>query len=125
MPRRNKNDDGQFEKGLHAPDLRNLAIECLETYFEGKSWFIGGPVPSCEYLSDNSIKMLLRTKFDDKTFMFIHQHCLPKISQPDNYTEPTVPWTVSFLIGLLADMKRLGVPKDFQPGLLLLHFKFY
>ena len=126
MPRRPKRNCEQnpLEKGSHSVDLKELAIHALKSFFEQKSWFIGGPIPQKELLSEESIKTILRTPFDDATFTFLHEHCLIRVPQPDSYTEKSVPWTVAFLISLLGEMKALGLPKDFQPGLALLYFKF-
>lgn len=126
MPRRDKRncDDNPFEKGCHAPDLKKLAIDCLTEYFKDKSWFVGGPIPDRVLFSDSSIKTVLRTQFDHATFSHIHDMCLPRIRQPSDYTETSVPWSVAFLIRLLNSMKSRSVPKEFQPGFALLYFHF-
>ena len=126
MSRKPKNnfDEIQYQKGDHALDLKKLAHQSIESYFKDKFWFVGGPIPFKELFSDNSLKTVIRTPFDDETFDFIHEECLTKISQPPSYKEKSVPWSVTFLIQLLNEMKALGLPKDFQPGLLLLYFKF-
>ncbi len=113
-----------YEKGDNAPDLKKLARYAIESFLSKKSWFAGGPIPRRELYTDNNIKTILRTPFDDKTFKFIHEECLTKVDQPRWYTEKTVSWQVTFLIQLLNEMKALGLPKDFQPGLVLLYFKF-
>jgi len=126
MPRKAKRDcaENPLEKGQHAPDLRNLAIYSIKTFFEDKSYFCGGTIPERELLSENSIKTVLRTQNDDPTFKFIHEQCLERLPVPKNANESSIPWTVQFLISLLTDMKKKWLPKDFQPGLLLLYFKF-
>ena len=126
MSRRPKRtcEEIQFEKGCHAPDLRKMALEGIKNYFADKSWFIGGPIPECELLTDLSIDTVLKTPFNGDTFDFIHNECLKKVPQPKSFVDQGVPWTVSFLIKMLSDMKKLGLPKDFQPGFALLYFKF-
>lgn len=126
MPRRPKRncEENPYEKGVHSVDLKELASHSLDSFFKTKSWFVGGPIPKKDLFSDDSIKTVLRTPFDDKTFTFLHEECLVKVPQASWYTETSVPWTVAFLIQLINEMKSLGLPKDFQPGLLLLYFKF-
>jgi hypothetical protein len=122
-PKRSCQDD-HCKKVTHSLDVKKLAKSSIEDYFKTKNWFAGGPIPKQELLSDQSIKTVLNTPFDDSTFTFIHENCLVKIPQPSSYTEPSLPWTVEFLLELLREMKSLGLPKDFQPGLVLLYFKF-
>lgn len=127
MPKREKRscESNPLEKGCHAVDLRQLAIETLQTYFSNKSWFVGGSIPVRELLSDSSVKTILRTQFDDVTFNYIHEQCLSKVPAPAGFeAEPNMPWSVVFLLQLLSEMKMMGFPKDFQPGLILLYFKF-
>lgn len=126
MPKRERRncENNPLEKGCHAPDQRKSAIECIQTFFRNKNWYLGGPIPERELLTEVSVKTVLRFQFDDETFNYIHDRCLSRLTQPRDYTEPTVPWTVSFLIGLLREMNRAHIPKDFQPGMLLLYFKF-
>lgn len=126
MPRRAKRDcaENPLEKGQHAPDLRKLAEYSIETFFEDKQWFCGGPIPQKELLSEESIRIVLRTQNDDETFLFIHEKCLEKLPKPRGHKDGNVPWTVQFLLSLISDMKKKWLPKDFQPGLLLLYFKF-
>jgi hypothetical protein len=126
MPRKAKRvcEDNLLEKGLHVLDLRNLAIECIKAFLAQKQSYEGRPLSSEELITDDNIKTVLRTQFDDETFLFIHNKCLSRIPQPDWYKESTVPWNVHYLLGLLQELKYLKLPKDFQPGLLLLYFKY-
>lgn len=127
MPRKVKRDydNNPFETGPNAERLRELAQWSIEAFFEDKSYFIGGPIPNNELLSDDSILLLLRATSTDKLFNFIHEECLEKLRQPLHWSHSKmVPWTIDTLIGLLKDMHRNFIPKDFEPGLLLLYFKF-
>ena len=126
MPRRAKRDceSNPLEKGLHAPDLKALAIESIKAFLHGREHHSGGTIPEKELYSDSSLKTVLRTQFDDKTFEYIHKRCLSQIPRDPSYRETTVPWNVHYLLGLLKELKGLTLPKDFQPGLLLLFFKF-
>lgn len=126
MSRRPKRDyeDQFFDKACHAKDLRKFALESLRIFFEDKSWFAGGPIPERDLFSEESVMTLLRTPFNDTTFDFIHENCLSKIPQPKWFKDEGISWSVTFLLELLSMMKSLGLPKDFQPGLTLLYFKF-
>lgn len=126
MPRRAKRDceNNPLEKGQHAPDLRELARLSLKAFLQSKTHHSGGSIPEKELFSDASFKTVLRTPFDDKTFHYIHDKCLPTIPKQKWYKDATVPWTVHVLLGLLAELKMLQIPKEIQPGLLLLYFKF-
>jgi hypothetical protein len=125
MPRRPKRDcdNNPLEKGPIAPDLRMLAVTSIRDFLGSKSSYLGEPIPDWELYTDDNIKTVLRTQNDDKTFEFIHERCLSRIPKNPSYRESTVPWTVHLLLWLLQDMKNLRLPKDFQPGLLLLYFK--
>ena len=126
MPRKAKRDceSNPFEKGLHAPDLRELARSSLRNFLKPKQNHRGRPIEDEDLFSEDSFKTVLRTQFDDKTFDFIHIECLSRIPKQKWYKESTVPWNVHYLLGLLHELKMLGVPKEFQPGLLMLYFKF-
>lgn len=125
MPRRSKRDvDNPYEKGSHAVDFHKLAETCIRLFFEDKSWFCGGPIPQRELISEFSIQTVLRTRFDDRCFDFIHNECLPKIPNTKVFDNNTVTWEVHCLLQLISELKYLGVPKEFQPGLLMLYFKF-
>lgn len=112
-----------FEKGTHAPDLKELAKSSILSYLNGKQSFQGETLNPKLLLTENNIKVVLRTNFDDETFLFIHNNCLSKIESDPFYNENTVPWNVHYLLGMLKELKKMQLPKEFQPGLLLLYFK--
>lgn len=113
-----------FEKGRHIKDLRIIIKEGIKIFFENKKWFAGGKIPQCELLSDSSVDVVLKTPFNESSFGFFHDCCLSKISCPKDFVDEGVPWEVCYLISLLREMKIYGLPKDFQPGFLMLFFKF-
>jgi hypothetical protein len=115
--------DSFLDEDENSLDLRNLAIFCIKSFFVGKKKESGESIPVKELLSDLSVKTVLRTPFDDDTFLFIHENCLSQIPKPADYETP-ISWPVFYLLGLLSEMRKLGLPKDFQPGLVLLYFKF-
>jgi len=126
MPRRARRDceDNPLEKGEFAPNIQKDAEKSIRTFFGDKSWFCGGPIPQSELQADWAVKIVLRTHFDEAVFRFIHEECLAKIPADPSYKDPSVPWTVHTLLSLLDGMRSYGISKDFQPGLLLLYFKF-
>lgn len=126
MPRRPKRncEDNPLEKGTHAPDLRQLARSAIKDFLQDKERHSGGNISQTELYSDDSIKTVLRTQFDDATFEYIHENCLSRIPPSKKYRDATVPWPVHVLLGLLTELKYLQIPKELQPGLLLLYFKF-
>src|SRR4051812_27671516 len=126
MPRKPKRDmvDNFFECSEHSADLRILAKHCLEVFLSEKTDHKDQPINKGMLLSDENIKLVLRTPFDDFTLNFIHNKCLSQIPKQPWYRDKTVPWNVHYLLGLLVEMRSLMVPKEFQPGLLLLYFKF-
>ena len=115
--------DSFLDEDENSLDLRNLAIFCIKSFFAGKKKDSGQNISLTELMSDLSVKTVLRTPFDDDTFNFIHDNCLSQIPKPVDYETP-ISWPVFYLLGLLSDMRKLGLPKDFQPGLVLLYFKF-
>jgi hypothetical protein len=125
MPRKPKRDeDGSLEKGTFAPDVKEFVRKTLKSFFEFKEGYDQKPIPEHHLFSDESFRTVLRTPFDDNTFLFIHKNCLAKIPKQKWYRDTTVSWQVHYLIGLINDLKSLHVPKEFQAGLILLFFKF-
>jgi hypothetical protein len=126
MPRKAKRDcaENPFEKGPHAPDLRELARQCMGLFLGDKITHRDQPIPRKLLYSEDSFRTVLRTPFDDDTFNYIHEKCLSKIPKLPWYRESTVPWNVHYLLGLIEELRSLHVPKEFQPGLILLYFKF-
>lgn len=113
-------------KGDFSPDLTKLVHESIRLFFEDKTRFDGTPIPSESLFSEHSFNTVLKSMFDGRTFDYIHCHCLSQLIPPDSYSSdgPGDTWGVRFLLSLLRDLKSKGLPKEFQPGLLLLYFKF-
>ena len=105
-------------------DLKCFAREAISRFFKDKQYFCGGNVPQCELIGDFATKTVLRSRFDERCFEFIHEKCLPLIPKDPKYNDPSLTWTVHCLLELLASMRAREVPIDFQPGMLLLWFQF-
>lgn len=125
MPRKAKRDteENPLEKGVHADDVKDSAVQCIRRFFCGRKSLDGRDVCLKELITDENVKRVLRTQFDDQTFDHIHNHCLPTIPKSRKYHDPTLTWEVHCLLRLLGRMRKLRIPKEFQPGLLLLYFK--
>lgn len=113
-----------LEKSLFTSDLKQLARHSIQIFLQHKRHFTDRGLTLDELLTDDNVKIVRRTPFDDPTFLFIHDRCLSQIKASPDYRDNTVPWSVHFLLGLLTDLKSLQLPKDFQPGLILLYFKY-
>jgi hypothetical protein len=124
MSRAKRNVESPYEKGVHGADFRELAKACIEVFFAEKSWFCGGSIPRRELISEFSITTVLRTQYDDRCFGFIHSECLPRIPNIEGHDNLTVSWEVHCLLQLIDELQKMHVPKELQPGLLLLYFKF-
>lgn len=116
--------DDPCEKMEYVEDLRKFAEHCIQLFFNNKQHVCGDPIPECEKSSEFAVQTVLRTQFDDRCFDFIHEFCLPVFPIDPKYDESTVPWSVHCLLGLLAEMRSMEIPKEQQPGMLLLYFKF-
>lgn len=126
MPRRAKKDveHNPLEKGFHAGDIKKFVELCLQAYFAKRKWFCGGPIPESELYSDFSFRTVLRTQFDDQWEHVVHNQCLVWIQRDPSYQSATLSWPVYCLLGILAEMRAMGIPKEFQPGMVYLYFKF-
>lgn len=126
MPRKPRRDslEDLYDKSDHTADIHKLVDDCIHLFFKEKKYFCGGAIPEMELLSEFAKQTVQRTQFDDRCFDFLHERCLPSFPVDPTYEEHTVPWTVHCLLGLLADLKSRDIPKEYQPGLLLLYFKF-
>jgi hypothetical protein len=124
MSQKPREIQGSVETEDYGADIKKCAEDCLLEFFEDKRLPNGQPIPHGFLLSDFSVKTVMRSQFDDRCFNFLHSECLPLIPKHPGYDEPTVPWTVHCLLLLIKQMCSRGVPKEFQPGLLLLYFKF-
>lgn len=126
MPRKvNRDvDENPLEKSIHADDVKESAMFCIRKFFTGRKMVNGGPIPEKELYCSDNIKRVLRTQFDDETFNYIHFSCLPMIPKSKKYHDPTLSWEVHCLLTLISKMRKHKVPKEFQPGMLLLYFKY-
>lgn len=124
MPRKVKLDQKfDAEKADHILDVEQFACQCMEAFFRNKKNFIGKSILNSELYSRLNLDIVIKTKFDDETFKFIHENCLTIFPQEKWYKDTTVPWTVYVLLELINELKSLRVPKELQTGMLLVYFK--
>lgn len=112
------------EKDDSPIDWESIARECIRVYFSNKQWFCGGPIPSSELYTEDSIKTVLRTQFDSRWEDIVHNDCLPVIKNKQKKDCGNLGWQVHCLIKILNEMGQMWIPKEFRPGLVLLYFKF-
>jgi len=105
-------------------DLSDYAKNIIKIFFMNKKDYIGKKLDINNFNLDKDILTLIKTPFDEFTFNFIHDNCLPCIDKPIDFLNEGISWPVVFLIKLIGDMKQLNLPKEFQPGLILLYFKY-
>ena len=110
----------EYDKGENVEDIRARVNVCIQLFFRHKKYFCGGKIPQRELTSEFAERTARFTQFDDRCFNFIHDHCLPVFPVNPAYRDLTVPWPVHCLLGLFSDLKSLEIPKDNQPGMLLL-----
>lgn len=116
-------EERTLDKSEFCPDFEKSAAEYIHVFFHSLKSPDGKRFLKSELLDDVNIRTVMKTQFDDNCFDFIHSECLPLIPNSVGYHNRTVPWTVHCLLGLIYLFGEFGIPKEFQPGMLLLYFK--
>lgn len=111
------------DKNAFVSDIRSEAVRYIRMYFNGRRRLDGSTVQVANVMDDKSINIVTRSGFDNRTFDFIHEFCLPTIKRNADYKNMTVPWTVHCLLKIIRELCSLGIPKEFQPGMILLYFR--
>ena len=101
MPRTAKWDDNPFETGLHAEDVKERAEESIKLFFQDKFDFKGDDIPLMELSSSFCVKTVLRSRFNERTFLFIHNECLVHIEDNPKWEDTLLPWGTKYLLELL------------------------
>lgn len=125
MPRKaiKELSQNRFENSEYALELSLQAGDAICSFFKDKCDPQGRPLEATRLQTDENIGVVLRAKFDDPTFDFIHK-CLARTAKPKTYKDGTLSWPVYCLLSLINELKAKRLLKEFQPGLLLLYFKF-
>ena len=108
----------------------DLAIRCMTNYFTDQKFHCGGSIPPKMLFSDRNIRLVRDYVRKNKTegfntlvdmmFEVLH-NCSPlRFDEADVHK----PWDVATLVMLFKKIHHYSVPKEFVPGMILLHFKF-
>ena len=108
-------------------DIRELAITCVQSFFENRQYESGGPIPRKEILRSHHIDRILEYtpahKFVDGLSL-IH-NILDQNDPPDNFEKTNlVDWEVKFLNDLMAESSKAGIPKSFAIGITLMNLQY-
>jgi hypothetical protein len=117
-------DDFEYEFFLQ--DLQMLAKHYISLFFQDKSLYCGGPVPQNMLHSSGVIKQVINTDICDGVDLIYKalgvqytEQQLYKIERSGN-----LPDDVKHVISLLNQCSRLGIPKCFASGIVLIYLDF-
>jgi hypothetical protein len=110
------------ELKLYIRALERQTLESIERFFNGRTWFCGGPIPKNYLYSKQSVDLVLSTEFlagvDEVRAL------LPREHPPKGFDPKRLDWDTHRLLKLLHEVKRFDIPKEFQCGMILLFMKF-
>lgn len=117
--------------GIDLKYLRELAREAIERFFADKRFHCGGPIPQNFLFCEDSLRTVMGTTIDVATEGWAAEHIHPRltpevdqINTVENYDDPVVPFDVHYTLCLIQQLRNRGIPKIFQPGMMLLYYKF-
>lgn len=117
-----KFDEPNLELKAYVKALERQTLEAIERFFKGRSWFCGGPIPKNHLHSRQSVDLVLSTEFlsgiDEVRAL------LPEEEPPKGFDPKRIDWDTHRLLQLLHEVKRFGIPKAFQAGMILLYMRF-
>lgn len=120
---------------------------CLDSFFRGKQYFCGGPVPKKELYHDRSFRLLSIVDFDETLVGIIYRHCVPKLLNVKTKLISTIKKRIDIdldgisnnyaifkdgdfcdleivlLTSLLNEFWELGIPREFYGGLIVRYFE--
>jgi hypothetical protein len=102
--------------------LERQALEFIEKFFQNRQFHCGGPIPRNLLLSRQSVDIVLSTEFlpgIDEV-----QALLPEEEPPKGFDPTRLDWDTHRFLQLLHEVKRFGIPKEFQCGMMLLYMRF-
>ena len=101
----------------------NIALQSIEEFFRGKSWWCGGPIPKSELFTRDNIKLVRNTSVET-SFGFMYEVLIPQLpSIPDGEDPESLAPDIVFALMLLYDAHSRALPRIHIPGLLLLYFR--
>jgi hypothetical protein len=132
MPRKIKlrTESDVEEMGVDLEEWKKWAAKSIEGFFKDKKYHCGGRIPPHLLLSEDNIKTVMGTTIETLSKWEEH-HIYPRlyvekdqISKRDVWTSELVSFGVYYTIQLIHNLCRLGIPKQFQFGMMLLYYKF-
>lgn len=102
--------------------LEEQAKGYIGQFFANKKFHCGGPIPKNYLYSEQSINLVLSTEFCKGVDLCYE--ALTTVRAPKNHDEEeTVPWDIYMVLNLIAEVRAMQIPKDFQAGIMLLYLK--
>lgn len=117
-----KFDEPNLELKIYIEALERQTLESIERLFKDRSWFCGGPIPKNHLYSKQSVDLVLSTDFLSGIDEI--RALLPKEEPPKDFDPKKIDWDTYRLLQLLREVKRFGIPKEFQAGMILLYMRF-
>lgn len=102
--------------------LEASAKHFITKFFANKDFHCGGPIPQNRLLSRSSLNIVLSTDFCKGV-----QECyrvMPKTTPPPDFDIRWYSWDVDCFLPIFASVRAVGIPKEFQAGMMLLYYKF-
>lgn len=107
---------------LYVKALERQAREAIERFFKGRMFHCGGPIPQKLLLSKQSVDLVLSTEF--LSGIDEVQALLPDEPPPKGFDPKRIDWNTHRFLQLLHEVKRYGIPKGFQCGMILLFMRY-
>lgn len=108
--------------GVFVENIRVLAREYINRFFQVQEMYCGGKIPSSFLLTEENISMVMNTSLEDGV-----RRSYEIIEQDGRYQseaiESLVPEDVKLLISIMNKCSKLGVPKEFVPGIVLIYLE--
>ena len=109
--------DYDIEKSEHRLSIRNQAIECIERYFFGKSYWAGGKIPKSKLFREENIKIAMHISVLDA--FAIAYYLLDKYD-PEDVDVSKKGWEIEFCYEAYQECARKYIPKGNAAGILLI-----
>lgn len=108
--------------GIFIENIRVLAREYINRFFQVQEMYCGGKIPTSFFLTEENISMVMNTSLEDgvrRSYEIIEQDGRYKSEAIDSL----VPEDVKLLISIMNKCSKLGVPKEFVPGIVLIYLE--
>jgi len=98
------------------PDVQMLARSYMMSFFKDREMHCGGPIQYRHLLSNRNISMTINATLADA--IVCAYGAIDSSSEKDPLDE------IKFVISILNECSKSGVPKEFSGGMLLLYLQF-